>query len=88
MKAAELLGAGSKSKGLGTRVAEYSERGPFHCKDCIYLKAGFKDEEGKGRCKEAHMRRDPQVRHDSQGLAVVNIEHGCCRFVVPPKKSE
>jgi len=88
MKAAELLGAGSsKSKGVGTRVAEYAETGPYHCADCIHLKKGFKDANGKGRCDEPHMKRDPQVRHD-QGLAIVNIEHGCCRFVKPPKKTE
>ena len=34
-----------KPRGQGTKVAEYSEAGPFHCEDCVFLKAGGPDKD-------------------------------------------
>ncbi len=73
-----------------TRLAGYAEDGPYHCEDCIYLK---KDEKGnpvrttggRGLCNQEVMKADPQVQHDSDSNALVNIERGCCEFVDPPK---
>lgn len=74
--------------GMGTKLAEYAETGPYHCEDCHFLKGRnkgedniFRDEDGRGRCDEKHMLKDKQVKHDDKGLAIVNIEKGCCRFV-------
>lgn len=73
-----------------TKLAGYAEDGPYHCKDCIYLKgrttsAVFRDSDGKGRCSQPVMLADPQVKKDADGKAIVNIERGCCEFVEPPK---
>lgn len=71
-----------------TRLAGYAETGPYHCQDCVWLrgrKGGedkiFKDSEGKGRCAQPMMLADPQTKKDSDGKAIVNIQHGCCEFV-------
>ena len=69
-----------------TKLAGYAEDGPYHCKDCKYLKKGFVDENGKGRCNQPVMIADSEVKHDDKGLAIVNIQVGCCAFVDPPKK--
>ena len=76
-----------------TKLAGYAEDGPYHCEDCEYLKgreAGniYRDTDGKGRCNQSVMMADPEVQKDSQGLAIVNIENGCCEFVLPPKKTQ
>ena len=71
-----------------TKLAGYAESGPYHCEDCIYLKKGFKDESGKGRCNQPVMIVDSEVKHDNKGLAIVDIERGCCEFVQPPKEKE
>jgi hypothetical protein len=75
-----------------TKLAGYAEQGPYHCEDCVYLKKNsdgtiFRDGEGKGRCNQSVMIADPEVKHDSRALAVVNIQKGCCEFVEPPKPS-
>jgi hypothetical protein len=72
--------------GIGIGPAEYAETGPYHCEDCVYLKgrtAGdiFVDGNGKGRCNQKVMVASPKYAHDPDGLAIVNIEHGCCRYV-------
>jgi len=70
-----------------TRLAGYAEDGPYHCEDCIFLKKDFKDENGHGRCNQPVMISDSEVKHDGKtGLAIVNIEKGCCEFVEPPKR--
>ncbi len=76
-----------------TKLAGYAENGPYHCEDCKYLKRDengnpIKDQDGKGRCDQPMMIADTEVKHDSRGLALVNIEHGCCEFVDPPKHEE
>jgi hypothetical protein len=73
-------------KGIGIGPAEYAETGPYHCQDCVYLKgrtAGdiFRDGSGRGRCNQVVMVNAPQYAHDPDGLAIVNIERGCCRYV-------
>ena len=67
-----------------TKLAGYATGGPYHCSDCIYLKKDFNDN-GLGRCNHPVMIADTEVEHD-KGLAIVNIEKGCCEFVSPPKK--
>lgn len=74
-----------------TKLAGYAEDGPYHCEDCKYLKGKkegkiFRDSNGKGRCNQPVMMADSEVTKDSQHLAIVNIEKGCCEFVDPPKK--
>jgi hypothetical protein len=70
-----------QARGQGTKVAEYSEAGPFHCKDCTYLKTPGPDA-AHGLCNQKVMLKDPQVKTDAKSkLKIVNIEHGCCRFV-------
>jgi hypothetical protein len=78
-----------------TELAGYAEGGPYHCEDCIFLKGReqgegkiFRDIDGSGRCDQSVMIADPQVKKDSQGRPIVNIEMGCCAFVSPPKKSK
>lgn len=73
-----------------TKLAGYAEDGPYHCEDCVYLrgkKSGYiyRDGSGKGRCGQEVMMADSQVKKDSEGFAIVNIEKGCCEFVEPPK---
>jgi len=84
----DLLGAGTShgvaSHGVGTRVSEYSEQGPFHCKDCVYLKKKGVPDKEHGLCGEKHVLKDLQLKSAS-GLKIVNMEHGCCRFVEYPK---
>lgn len=70
-----------------TRLAGYAEDGPYHCEDCVYLKKDF-NEDGQGRCSQPVMIADSQVKHDNKGLAIVNIQRGCCEFVEPPKAAE
>jgi hypothetical protein len=65
-----------------TKLAGYAENGPYYCGDCIYLKKDFKDDENRGRCNHPVMIADTEVKHD-KGLAIVNIEKGCCEFVDP-----
>jgi hypothetical protein len=74
-----------------TKLAGYAESGPYHCKDCIFLrgyKEGniYRDENGKGRCGNEFMMADPETKKDKDGYAIVNIEKGCCEFVDPGKK--
>ncbi|VVB52067.1 Uncharacterised protein [uncultured archaeon] len=74
-----------------TKLSGYAEDGPYHCEDCIYLRKDASGGpvvafDGTGRCSQAVMLVDPQVRHDSEGKAIVNIQHGCCEFVEPPKE--
>lgn len=75
-----------------TKLAGYAEDGPYHCGDCVYLKRvngkPVKDENGKGFCNQAVMLADPDIKKSNSGLALVNIEKGCCEFVEPPKKGE
>lgn len=71
-----------------TRLAGYAETGPYHCYDCEYLKGKkegkiFVDAQGKGRCNQEVMMADPEIKKDSAGLAIVNIQTGCCEFVEP-----
>lgn len=76
-------------KGIGKGPAEYAETGPYHCEDCKYLKgraAGHivRYADGTGRCNQEVMVKSPEYAHDDSrlgGLAIVNIERGCCRFV-------
>ena len=73
-----------------TKLAGYAEDGPYHCEDCIYLKRDEKRNPirtagGRGLCNQEVMKVDPQVQHDSNGNALVNIQRGCCEFVDPPK---
>jgi hypothetical protein len=74
-----------------TTLAGYAEGGPYHCKNCEYLKglkegAPVTDAQGRGRCNQPVMMADPEVRKDKSGLAIVNIQIGCCEFVQPIKK--
>ena len=73
-----------------TKLAGYAEDGPYRCENCVYLRgktAGviYRDVRGRGRCGQEVMKADPQVKKDSDGFAIVNIEKGCCEFVEPPK---
>lgn len=84
----ELLSKVGRLWPSSTKLAGYAEDGPYHCKDCIYLKGRtegkdkiFKDDKGKGRCNNAFMLADMEVKHDKDGLAIVNIKRGCCEFV-------
>lgn len=70
----------------GTKLSGYAENGPYHCDDCIFLKGRkegkiWEDAEGKGRCNNAFTVADEEVKHDEEGLAIVNIKKGCCEFV-------
>lgn len=69
-----------ENEAIGTKVAEYSEDGPFHCEDCVYRDGD--------KCFEEHMMRDGEVKHDDKGWAIINIEKGCCRYVRPPRGKE
>jgi hypothetical protein len=76
-----------------TDLAGYAENGPYYCGMCEYLKGMkqdkiFKDEDGRGRCLQSVMIADPQVKKDSKGLPIVNIETGCCEFVEAFKKKD
>lgn len=71
-----------------TKLAGYGESGPYHCEDCVYLKSNFTDEDGNGRCNHPMVIADSEVKHDSKGLGIVNIERGCCEFVEPPEEKE
>ncbi len=68
-----------------TKLSGYSEQGPYHCGDCVYLKKkdgdAFKDADGKGRCLHSVVMADAQVKKDEKMLPIINIEHGCCEFV-------
>jgi hypothetical protein len=76
----------SKTGAMGTRIAEYSEAGPFSCMNCWYLQSVEPKKESHGLCSEEHMLRDPEVKKKTSGgkkLAVVNKFFGCCRYVDP-----
>jgi hypothetical protein len=73
-----------------TKLAGYAEAGPYFCGMCEYLKRDengnpVKFLEGKGRCNQEVMIVDPETKK-SNGLAIVNIERGCCEFVEPFKR--
>lgn len=70
-------------EGMGTPVAEYGEDGPYHCSNCWFLQNLEPRGEPLGRCNEPHMLKDPKVKKDEHGLAIVNKRLGCCRFVDP-----
>lgn len=83
MSAREVLSKPSKkTKTMGTPIAEYSEEGPFHCEDCI-LQKPISDK--RGACKEPHVLTDMKkglIKKDKKsGLAEINLEHGCCRWI-------
>jgi hypothetical protein len=73
-----------------TKLSGYAESGPYHCEDCEYLKKVdgqiFRDEWGRGRCSQLVVIADSEVRKDSSGLPIVNIEKGCCEFVDPAEE--
>ncbi len=78
-----------------TPLAGYAEDGPYHCEDCSFLKGKkegsiFVDENGKGRCPHPVMLADLKVKKDKSGIAIVNIEKGCCEFVdqIPHKPGQ
>ena len=81
----EIEASGEMEKGMGTSLAEYGEDGPYHCMDCWYLSSREPRSEPLGRCNEPHMMKDEKTKKDETGLAIVNKEHGCCRFVDPVK---
>lgn len=84
MAAKEILG--NSGRGAGTKVAEYSEQGPFHCEDCVFLKTRGVPDEEHGLCREKHVLKDPQVKTDPKTrLKIVNLEIGCCRYVKYPQ---
>lgn len=88
MSAKEVLG-GKSPHGMGTKVAEYSDQGPFHCEDCVYLKERGKPSPENGLCNQKTMLKDPKVPTDKKsGLKIVNMEYGCCRFVRYSNKSD
>lgn len=78
-----------KAHGIGTPIAGYSEEGPFHCEDCIYMS---RPQNGRGLCKEKHvladMKKGKVKKDEKSGLASINLEHGCCEYVKPPKGKE
>lgn len=81
MSAKEVMG-GSRANEMGTAVAAYSEQGPFHCDDCVFLKVRGKPSPQNGLCNQKVMLKDPKVKTDKKtGLKIVNMEHGCCRYV-------
>jgi len=73
---------------MGTPAAEYSERGPFHCEDCILQTPGKPDKE-HGLCRQPDVKKDAKrglIKIDKpSGLPIINLEHGCCRFIALPK---
>lgn len=73
-----------KAHGIGTPIAGYSEEGPFHCDDCIFIVK--RSEDGRGLCKETHMKADPKVKKNKKGLAIVKLQTGCCEYVDPGGK--
>jgi hypothetical protein len=81
----EVQASGEMESGMGTPVAEYAEDGPYHCMDCWYLASQEPRAEPRGRCNEPHMLKDPKVKKDAQGMAIVHKQRGCCRFVDPVK---
>lgn len=79
-------GYSEAARGMGTRVSEYSEQGPFHCEDCTFAIRKDVPEKGQGLCNEPHVLKDPQIKAARRSkLKVINLEHGCCRFVRYPK---
>lgn len=75
-----------------TKLSGYAEKGPYRCGDCEYLKGRvegnvFRDEDGKGRCNQKVVLADREVLKAQDGLAIVNIERGCCEFVHPPDET-
>jgi hypothetical protein len=86
MAAKDVLGAGDAAKGIGTKVSEYSEGGPFHCGNCVFAIRKDVPKEGQGLCNEPHVLKDPQVPTARRSkLKVVDLKNGCCRFVRPPE---
>lgn len=84
MAAKDLLSRPS-SKGQGIGAAEYAEQGPYHCEDCVFLKRRDFPKEGKGLCNQKVMLTVAKVPTDKKsGLKIVNMEHGCCRYVKYP----
>ena len=72
--------------GEGTKISEYAEQGPYHCGDCVWVSRRDVPKEGQGLCKEPHVLKDPQVPAARRSkLKVVDLIHGCCRFVKYPK---
>lgn len=72
--------------GIGTPVAGYSEKGPFSCGNCRFLKK--KNKQGLGLCNEEHMKADPKVKKWKNGMAIVKVETGCCEYVDPGGKKK
>jgi hypothetical protein len=62
-------GATPPVKWTGTKLAGYAASGPYHCKDCKWLRGRkegqiFRDAIGRGRCNHPAMMADPQVEHE------------------------
>lgn len=80
----------------GSGTAEYEENGPYHCADCSFVDAGGDTGgmgEGYGTCSEPHIVADVQSgAHpnggNAEGLGIVALEPGCCRFVDATKSDE
>src|SRR5580692_7696697 len=96
MAAKDILGSGegspkkdsgySESKPMGTKVSNYSNQGPFHCGDCVWVAKRDVPSEGKGFCREPHVLKDPQVPAARRSkLKIIDLKHGCCTYVKYPK---
>lgn len=62
-------------KWIGTKLAGYAASGPYHCKDCKFLRGRtegqvFRDQVGRGRCNHPVMMADPTVEHEEKPQSV------------------
>lgn len=72
-------GATQPIKWTGTKLSGYAASGPYHCKDCKWLRGRtqgqvFRDPVGRGRCNHPVMMADPQVEHEEPPQSVAGTE--------------
>lgn len=69
-----------------TRLSGFASDGPYHCANCEYFKKGT--EEKPGKCIQAVVIADPEVKKQDGYPIIDDPEHQCCEFVEPIKKEK
>ena len=72
----------------GTPCSGYATGGPYHCEDCIHKTKSDEPFCIHPKVVGDELLQDKLVLIDGRPVVKIDMEHGCCRYVRPPLKSE
>jgi hypothetical protein len=79
----EELKADPQDRPTGTSISGYSNKGAFHCAQCIH-----KPSKGSSYCNHPKVVSDPALASKKvNGLIQIDREHGCCEYVKPAEEN-